>query len=557
MTDPYATTPLNFASSEFRLLRVQPGDVDSIVKCTLQTFPLGDHPPYTALSYTWGRDQTYDLIEINGVPFPARENLWTFLQRRRQREEYAWLWVDAVCINQSKVLELNHQVQMMRHIYGGAESVSIWLGSAHSHSDDVMQRLSDGVGYPKKSLTSTQSETAAVWTRHEGQGMLSLFTRQYWRRMWVIQEVLLAKHVVVHCGAHSAAWEMLNEVYDHLRTVKKRALELYTPFAHAMLASPAMALVKCKTEWTAERPPLRVLIRNYASHESTDIRDKVYALIGIADDASDLLVDYNKTTKDVLIHVLRHASERLGNGQSQAARRKVELIRLNLALQKVLKVKVTESEVQSNIESIWNRTYRTPRSCLFAFLSCPFKTHSQQMWKEHCLAHFGHREPPRSIHCHRCDLPKTSFESGWDAWKHKLDNSNSHLEEGEVEEPRPDHYLLEHLWQKGLIDDLDLEELLVGQYCLALPPRSRTNWTNLDRVAWEGHEENCQDKTCREVLQRPILKPLDDFHDHTWDGTLDTSPRAGVIDPVLEHIATAEAAYRDWHEKHSHQTPAW
>ncbi|KAF2117632.1 heterokaryon incompatibility [Lophiotrema nucula] len=57
------------------------------------------------------------------------------------RGHYEPLWIDAICINQSKVHELNHQVRMTREIYSNAESVMIWLGAADDTSDVAMRRL--------------------------------------------------------------------------------------------------------------------------------------------------------------------------------------------------------------------------------------------------------------------------------------------------------------------------------------------------------------------------------------------------------------------------------
>jgi hypothetical protein len=38
------------------------------------------------------------------------------------------LWDDAICMDQTNILERNHQVQLMWDIYSGAEDVAIWLG---------------------------------------------------------------------------------------------------------------------------------------------------------------------------------------------------------------------------------------------------------------------------------------------------------------------------------------------------------------------------------------------------------------------------------------------
>jgi hypothetical protein len=81
-----------------------------------------------------------------------------------------------------------------------------------------------------------------------------------------------------------------------------------TPLVHAILASPAMCLVDLKAEWGETRQPLRESVRNYPDNELTNIRDKVFVLLGIAEDASDVVVDYNESLKEVLISVVKPAA---------------------------------------------------------------------------------------------------------------------------------------------------------------------------------------------------------------------------------------------------------
>jgi len=50
-----------------------------------------------------------------------------------------WLWVDAVCINQDDVEEMNTQVQMMGEIYRAAERVVVWLDGRNLTHTDITQ----------------------------------------------------------------------------------------------------------------------------------------------------------------------------------------------------------------------------------------------------------------------------------------------------------------------------------------------------------------------------------------------------------------------------------
>jgi hypothetical protein len=141
MGDPYALAPLDLTSEGFRLIQLRKGDVADIIACDIHLYDHTKHPSYTALSYTWGPDKGNADIELNGVKVPVRESLWAFLHQKRLHSQYGPYWIDAMCINQSKIHELNHQVRMMRWVYSNAQLVLIWLGAASDGSDKAMRKL--------------------------------------------------------------------------------------------------------------------------------------------------------------------------------------------------------------------------------------------------------------------------------------------------------------------------------------------------------------------------------------------------------------------------------
>jgi hypothetical protein len=103
--------------------------------------PLAGTTRYTALSYTWGETIADHTIEINGTPFLVRKNLWNFLDRARKDNFEEYLWIDALCIDQTKVGERNHQVALMGEIYSPAEGVIVWLGHVDRYIEDAMGAL--------------------------------------------------------------------------------------------------------------------------------------------------------------------------------------------------------------------------------------------------------------------------------------------------------------------------------------------------------------------------------------------------------------------------------
>lgn len=77
---------LDAGSKHIRLLQVQRNSSGQL-SCTMKTFPLAytmetyqTFQPFLAISYTWGRPQLSDRIQLNGQPFKVRSNLKNVLE---------------------------------------------------------------------------------------------------------------------------------------------------------------------------------------------------------------------------------------------------------------------------------------------------------------------------------------------------------------------------------------------------------------------------------------------------------------------------------------------
>lgn len=277
METPYTLTPLNIHTSSFRLVSLQPSGPSDLLKCNLQTHPLPPScPTYIALSYRWGDDQPHDAIELNGLHFPVGHSLWTFLNQMRQHGMFTLFWIDALCIDQSNVLERNHQVQNMRKIYSEARSVSIWIGDAvpgtlRFLAMDFLLSLEPPNG---RNLVLTGEN--ANWTTEEAIAIRVLCEDEYWDRMWIVQEVVLARRATLHCGAR----------HVDFKTFKKLMVGL-----NEICPTPASSL--CKYVGVGKRKSLFQALVYCGKRSATDIRDRIYALLGVVEEAaSSIPIDY-------------------------------------------------------------------------------------------------------------------------------------------------------------------------------------------------------------------------------------------------------------------------
>ena len=388
MGDLYASCPLDRTRREIRLLTLEPNNDEDITRCSLQTYSPENCPSYTALSYTWGADVMHTNIEINGVSVPIRENLWDFVHQQLLHGNYGPFWIDAICIQQSEVDERNHQVRLMSSIYSEAGRVLIWLGKEGDDSDIAMQILEDGdlIDWTKQLNLDTDesddsdeiddSDEDRNWPRPtrsvprfkrfltstEDRSITALCNRRYWSRMWIIQEVMLADYLEIHCGSKIVSLSSLVLSLEDLASAV-RHLELMDPsFSHdktymshldEILASPAMDIAMIRGQST---PRVSVtfsdLLEAYGDHECGDIRDKVYALVGVAEYGQSIKIDYRKSAKDVLIDLLYHEGNRIKHRKTIFKHQRWEgdeLFKFAQLLSRVLNVPLSETEIQLHV----------------------------------------------------------------------------------------------------------------------------------------------------------------------------------------------------------------
>jgi hypothetical protein len=124
-----------------------------------------------------------------------------------------------LCVNQRDDQEKNHQVRQMRDIFSNASKVLVWLGT----SDDDTSNAMTFFRLPRKIRDDSQKPMP---------GLLKLYRNPCWSRMWVVQEVLVAREdPVVCCGHECVPWEavattLLQVCWDELgRDRASRVLE--------------------------------------------------------------------------------------------------------------------------------------------------------------------------------------------------------------------------------------------------------------------------------------------------------------------------------------------
>ncbi|KAI0123313.1 heterokaryon incompatibility protein-domain-containing protein [Xylariales sp. AK1849] len=212
--------PLDLSDDVFRTLTLHRGSWSDPIRCSIRVVSLTKAKRrYHALSYRWGDENTRQEIIINEKQFSVTINLHTALKHLRLNDADRDLWVDQICINQGDEKEKMHQIRLMKPIYVGSSTVIIWLGESDRHSDRLAQILSTG------SLSSQSMRTSRRGTRGtSGQDFRAIYNlilhicqREWWPRVWVVQEcVLPVESPIFQCGHCSFTFTQLEEAFQAL-----------------------------------------------------------------------------------------------------------------------------------------------------------------------------------------------------------------------------------------------------------------------------------------------------------------------------------------------------
>ena len=267
--------------------------------------------PYSALSYTWGTSARSHVLECDNGVLPITQNLHNALRRLRHATETRTFWVDAVCINQADILERNAQIGLMKEIFGIAQEVIIWIGEDNQNTVDGVNLLKLLYAAALEGKLPAFSDFFLLEEKLEQAGLpkydspawkcaVDLYQRSWFTRIWVVQELALAKSAVVHCGRQSVPWSYFSySAPCILKAVIWNYLNLQLRFEYNRFIG--MDWSRDRLQQGLQTTLLDCLSRARSSF-SMDPRDKVFGILGLASDDKTLLPNPDYSTSVVEIY---------------------------------------------------------------------------------------------------------------------------------------------------------------------------------------------------------------------------------------------------------------
>jgi hypothetical protein len=242
----------------------------------------------------------------------------------------SFLWIDAICIDQDNKEERAQQVTLMREIYRRASQVLVWLGPATEQTVPAFRLLFGLAELNEWPVDAAQERISHIVRdepfKYHWVALGELLQREWWNRVWIIQEIFFAKKALVMCGPYATDWDRIEKaktgldyclicIHDILEaTATSGQPTQYGSFMEGMkkimminlLSSFMMQKKEISGPQDPDDDPFPALLDLTKNYSATDPRDKVYAILGLLEELGvppPLSPDYNISICQLYIQV--------------------------------------------------------------------------------------------------------------------------------------------------------------------------------------------------------------------------------------------------------------
>lgn len=267
---------------------------------------------YTALSYIWDNTGENCTVLLNSEQVRIPKRIFTFLQSRRKQSMSTLYWIDAVCIHQNNLSERQKQVRLMAKIYQNAFEVRILLDNIASPKITSGYKMLWSAATASKSLAKKQPI------------LVEIAQHPYWKRAWILQEVLLARDIVLELNSSSVTISSLRQAYYDSITVKDAlssdhasTLRYLQPFLHFARSTARFSYDTENShpeQLSGDQRPQATFEELFESFHFVQCmlpHDRVYAFINICDLGPDFFINYAETREELLLRVMAARGDRL------------------------------------------------------------------------------------------------------------------------------------------------------------------------------------------------------------------------------------------------------
>lgn len=302
-------------------------------------------------------------------PLRSERHSWRGIARNRyeNQEDTASLqtsvWIDALCINQEDVAERAQQVKLMGRIYQRASAVKIWLGKETRRRTEPpaapapamttlfrhysLRQYGDMpvvLSFIAQALRNPQDEENPLLAlrptedrrhRNDVHGLLppsaaewevlhDFFANAYFKRVWIVQEVVVARHAVAILGDWHLDWAALGRAaswfarHGYALPRASRLVPTRQERNKDLVPAGEAAALWDTHQKPGKRAPLLGLLQEFRMRQAGQDADRLYATLGIAEETAGglhglLEPDYERPLLEVYRDAARYLIVRHGS----------------------------------------------------------------------------------------------------------------------------------------------------------------------------------------------------------------------------------------------------
>lgn len=292
------------------------------VHCKLTTWPVTRAPVYNAISYTWGDPHQLASVLVNGMVMEVRRNCEYVLKQAWRQGGSSYVWIDAICINQTDNDEKNSQVAMMSGVYQRAGRVLACVGQHGDDSEFLFKRLrrhkwwwgrfrSMHLDAPRALYSAYQllvRATCRVLMRKSSlvrlfRAVINFLKRPYFQRVWIYQELFYGRHIQLCCDDETIPLMLLWGLY-----VVMIACPAWDGSRFRLTSEVDFVLEAGAVVGTGKVELHSALLSQVTALKSEDRRDKLFGILSIIDwgEMKPIQPDYSKDRFDLAVEALVH-----------------------------------------------------------------------------------------------------------------------------------------------------------------------------------------------------------------------------------------------------------
>ena len=325
MTSGYDYRTIQSTRQEIRLLCIDPDcrrTDHAPLRCELKSVSLQDTPivHFHAVSYCWGTSKKRARVVIDGQDVTIPQVAAVAI-RNLGKVSFHPLWIDAVCIDQNNLQEKSRQVGMMKDVFSKAASVLIWLGPAQRSTANAIASIerihkqcleaTDGLEDLQAHFYGTDGSPGFKYSNAplpacDWSALQEFYSAPWFGRLWVIQEIGLAKNSAVYVGSLSV---------DAEKVVLAARWMVHRKYARYYKGLESPGIESASNMYRPAGRPLYNQLRRTHRAGCREAQDRVYGLLGLLREevAAAIVTNYTRPLVDVYAQVIRLALHEAGD----------------------------------------------------------------------------------------------------------------------------------------------------------------------------------------------------------------------------------------------------